>query len=137
MQSHPFTELLFIVHPGIPAAILQRYERGPMHISFLRAGDGCDVQYLGVPPEEPAVLATVQAPHLWQGFTYQLFGTYATPESPPDAPRFYLCGPGAVPQGAPYPPITSLPLIARRRRVYHAHYPVYLDRIGKFIFWLS
>jgi hypothetical protein len=98
-----------------------------MHLMFLRAGDGCDVQDLDVPPEEPAVLATVQAPYLWQGFTYQLFGIYATPESPPDAPRFSLCGPGAVPQGARYPPITALPLIAWRRRVYHAHAPVYLE----------
>jgi hypothetical protein len=127
MQFGPFTELLFILHPGIPAEILQRFERGPMHIMFLRAGDGCDVQDLGVPPDDPALLATVQAPHMWHGFTYQLFGTYETPESPPEAPRFYLCGPGPIPQGATYPHITSLPLIAWRRRVYHEPYPVYLE----------
>ena len=127
MQPGPFIELLFIPTPGIPVEARRRFERGPMHMMFLRAGDGCDVQDLDVPLDDPALLVTVRAPLMYKGFTYQVFGTYEAPESPPEAPRFYLLGPGSVPQGAQYPLLVPISLIAWRRRVYHEQCALYLE----------
>ena len=72
MPPGVYTELLAILlpsHPGLPAEARQRFARGPMSIMFLRAGDGCDVQDLGIPPNDPGALVTVHAPLLKKEFT--------------------------------------------------------------------
>ena len=91
---------------------------------FLRAGDGCDVQDLGIPPNDPGVLVTVHAPLLKKGFTYQALCTYEAPETPPDAPRLCLFGPRL--QGDYYE-LLPIQLIAWRRRVYSDKSPLYVE----------
>jgi hypothetical protein len=95
-----------------------------MSLMFLRAGNGCDVQGLGIPPDDPVVLVTVHDPFLRQGFTYQALCTYEAPEMPPDAPRLCLFGPRL--QGDYYE-LLPIQLIAWRRRVYSDKSPLYVE----------
>jgi hypothetical protein len=47
---------------------------------------------LGIPPDSPTVVVSVSRPFNWPGYYFDCFGTYATPEDPPDAPRIWLYG---------------------------------------------
>ena len=129
MQPSPFTELLLITPPGIPAESPLR-RRGPMSTNFLRAGDAKDinVEELSIAPDDGAVLVTVHAPLASEGYTYELFGTYEAPESPPDAPRFQLLGP--MLDGVQYG-LAAVTLIAWRRRVYCKKSPLYLEALWR------
>ena len=129
MQPSPFTELLLITPPGIPAESLLR-RRGPMSTNFLRAGDAKDinVEELSIAPDDGAVLVTVHAPLASEGYTYELFGTYEAPESPPDAPRFQLLGP--MLDGVQYG-LAAVTLIAWRRRVYCKKSPLFLEALWR------
>jgi hypothetical protein len=103
-----------------------------MSTHFLRAGDAKDInmEELGIAPDAGAVLVTVHAPLAWEGYTYELFGTYETPESPPDAPRFQLLGP--MLDGVQYR-LAAVTLIAWRRRVYCKKTPLYLEALWRLI----
>jgi hypothetical protein len=129
MQLGPFTKLLLITPPGIPTESQLR-RRGPVSANFLRAGDAKDinVEELGIAPDDGAVLVTVHAPLAWEGYTYEFFGTYEAPESPPDAPRFRLLGP--MLDGVQYR-LAPVTLIAWRRRAYCKHTPLYLEALWR------
>jgi hypothetical protein len=97
-----------------------------MRTHFLRAGDAQDINVdeLGIAPDAGAVLVTVYAPLARERYTYEVFGTYEAPESPPDAPRFQLLGPRL--DGGQYR-LAAVTLIAWRRRVYCTKTPLYLE----------
>jgi hypothetical protein len=126
-QPGPFTSLLIIPPPGTPAdSPLFR----PRHwrVSFLTPGDVYDVnlQELGTSPDQAAVKVYVNDPLGWQGYIYELFGTYERPESPPDAFRFQLLGPAGFSE-LRGPILDGPKLIAWRRLLYHEKSPVYLE----------
>src|SRR5262245_18767250 len=117
MQPGLFTQLLFIPPPGTPADS-PLFRRDHWKVSFLKPGDAYDVDLheLGTSPDQPAVRISVQDPLGWQGYTYELSGTYERPESPPEAFRFQLLGRVGFSQLRG--PILGGPmLIAWRRRV--------------------
>jgi hypothetical protein len=122
MLPGPFTALMFLPTPGLPAEERPRMVRGPMRLTFLKPGDPYDIDLaaLGTTPDQPALRLTVEAPLDWQGYTFVLFGTYERPDSPANATRFALIGSGGS-------AVVELPIIAWRRQVYCAATPLYVE----------